>query len=154
MKRFLDISNKKELFEKLEKLDPNCCPDFGKMTPQHMVEHLAFVIRFSYGADPQILSVSKEKAEKAKWYVINTENELPKGILFPGIGENLPPFRYSYLKEAIEVLRIELDKFHEYFTQKLVHKSVHPVLGELNYQEWIIFHNKHFTHHFKQFGIY
>jgi len=28
-----------------------------------------------------------------------------------------------------------------------------PRLGKLNYKEWIIFHNKHFTHHFKQFEL-
>jgi len=31
--------------------------------------------------------------------------------------------------------------------------KLNPTFGELNKAEWEIFHEKHFTHHFKQFGI-
>ena len=32
-------------------------------------------------------------------------------------------------------------------------KPVNPTMGELDRHEWVKFHNKHFTHHFKQFDL-
>jgi len=31
--------------------------------------------------------------------------------------------------------------------------TLHPVFGELNFEEWILLHYKHVTHHLKQFGL-
>ena len=40
----------------------------------------------------------------------------------------------------------------KYFAEKDI-KTTNPVFGDLNYEEWIRFHSKHFAHHFKQFGL-
>ena len=31
--------------------------------------------------------------------------------------------------------------------------SLHPVFGELNFEEWVLLHYKHVTHHLRQFGL-
>jgi hypothetical protein len=63
------------------------------------------------------------------------------------------PFEFSSLAEAKENLNKELDAFETYHANHPDALFVQPRLGKLNYKEWIIFHNKHFTHHFKQFGL-
>ena len=32
-------------------------------------------------------------------------------------------------------------------------KTLHPVFGELNFEEWVLLHYKHVGHHLKQFGM-
>ncbi|MEX0968448.1 MAG: GNAT family N-acetyltransferase [Bacteroidia bacterium] len=152
-RRFLDLTNPKEIFEKLSLLRPDTLPRFGKMSAQHMVEHLTFVILFSYGKDAQTISVSKEEEERSKNFVVNTDKELPEGIMFPGMGDNLPPFTQPDLETAIGELKKALQEFHKHFSCDIKAQTVHPVLGRLNYLEWVKFHNKHFTHHFKQFNL-
>lgn len=152
--RFLEITNEKELFAKLDKLKKDTTPRFGKMTSQHMVEHLARVVGFSSGKEVQKLAVSNEKAERSKHFVLQTDKELPEGIMLPGMGENLPDLINPDLGTAIEALKEELKEFRKYFTCNFNAHTVHPVLGNLNYLEWIKFHNKHFTQHFKQFSLF
>lgn len=43
------INNRAEIFDQLKKLDKDAKPVFGKMSPQHVVEHLAFAIGLSSG---------------------------------------------------------------------------------------------------------
>ena len=62
-------------------------------------------------------------------------------------------FEFSSLDEAKKALNKELDDFETYHANNPDAVFVQPRLGKLNYKEWIIFHNKHFTHHFKQFGL-
>lgn len=152
--RFLEITHPKELFELLGQLQPDATPLFGKMTAQHMVEHLAFVVRFSYGKEPQALTVSKEEARRSKRFIINTDKEMPQGIQFPGMEDRLSDLIHPDLPAAIEALKQELENFRRHFACHINTQPVHPVLGQLSYLDWIKFHNKHFTHHFRQFGLY
>ena len=95
-----------------------------------------------------------EKAEKIKFFVIKTENELAQGFKTPILPiESVVPFLYPNLKSAILSLQTELTYFEEYFKTNPNVKTINPTMGELNYEEWKIFHNKHFHHHFKQFDL-
>lgn len=151
--QFLNIKNTVDIFEKLSVLDADTQPIFGKMTAVQMVGHLAFVVRISNKKGQQELLVPEEEAQRSKKFVVNTEKELPEGILFPGMDNRLPCIGSPDLITAIKVLRQELEDFHNYFAGNDEGVTIHPVLGELNYEEWIRFHNKHFTHHFKQFKL-
>jgi len=137
----------------LERLDANAVPLFGKMTAQHMVEHICGGVLFSNGKLPQKLYYPPEKAMVIKNIVIHSDAAFPQGFKAPMLGDDLPRLVFPDLQTAISRLSIQLDKFHEYFEMNQEAKPIHPVMGELDYKEWIIFHNKHFTHHFKQFGL-
>jgi hypothetical protein len=54
---------------------------------------------------------------------------------------------------AKKELMTQLDDFENYFSLHPNATFIHPRLGHLYYKEWVIVHNKHFTHHFKQFGL-
>jgi len=41
----------------------------------------------------------------------------------------------------------------KYFELNPEVKTVNVTFGELNKDEWDIFHQKHFAHHFSQFGL-
>lgn len=149
----INIQERNTVFEMLKKLQSDTPPLFGKMSPQHMIEHLMLALSFSNGKSPQPLMVDERVAKTIKHYTINTNKEMSVGFKAPMLGDDLLPLTYSNLESAIEHLREELNSFDLYFKINPNATPVSPVIGELNYNEWIIFHNKHFTHHFKQFGL-
>jgi hypothetical protein len=149
----LDVSNKKDIFSRLSALRNDAMPVFGKMTPQHMVEHLSFVLRISDEKEPHRLYYSQEKAAKFKEYTINTDKEFIIGFRAPMLTAELPTLRNTDLESAKEQLKKELDDFEAFFAVNKTATPTNPTMGPLNHEEWIIFHNKHFTHHFKQFNL-
>lgn len=149
----IDITKRSDIFKRLESLKEDANPVFGKMTAQHMVEHLRFAIMFSNGKMPQKLYFPEGKAIAIKASIIYSDRELPIGFRSPMLGDELPALIYSGLDEAIAGLKAELAGFDEYFVVNKDLKPMNPIVGELNYQEWIVFHNKHFMHHFKQFNL-
>jgi hypothetical protein len=150
----IDILDRTKLFEILSKLQVGDIPEFGRMSPQHMVEHLAFVVRFSNGKEPQQHHYPAEKEQKIKAFVIDTDKDMPIGFKSPVLPmEELPMLRHPGLTDAIDNLKIELNDFVNHFLRHSTDKPVNPTMGELNYEEWVRFHNRHFTHHFKQFRL-
>lgn len=150
----VDIKNRREeVFKLLYDLNPNALPEFGAMTPQHMVEHLSYTVRFSNGKLPQKLYYTNEKADKFKHYTIYTDRELVPGFKAPMLSDELYPLQHKNILEAVDELKLEFAAFDKYFLAQPETQPISPTLGELNHQEWIIFHNKHFTHHLKQFKL-
>lgn len=151
----LNFKSKDGILPHLEKLTPETEAKFGVMTAQHMVEHLILLMKISTGKLQIPLSRSEESAETFKQQLIYTDMKFPKGVKAKGIPEDQPlPLRYENLEVAIDKLISEIDDFHSYFGENPEQKTLHPVLNWLNYEEWKIFHSKHFTHHFEQFGLF
>jgi len=91
---------------------------------------------------------------KAKQAFIYSDVEMSQGVKSPLLPAEGPiPFEFSSLEEAKRNLNKELDDFESYHAAHPDAFFVQPRLGKLNYKEWSIFHSKHFTHHFKQFGL-
>ncbi len=150
----IDISNPTELRKKLEELTPEVQPKFGMMTPQHMVEHLALVVEYSNGKQTAELQKSEETAIRWKQALIYTDYEMQPGVRAPFVPENtLLALKHSDLQESIDQLIQELKDFEKFFEKNPQKEVMHPALGMLNYDEWKIFHTKHFAHHFRQFGL-
>lgn len=150
----INISDKATVFDILGQLQPGERPRFGAMTPQHMVEHLAFSVRFSNGKEPQKRYYPPEKEQKIKAYILDTDNDFMIGFKAPVLpAEGLPELQCSDLVEAVSTLKNELADFDRYFEKHPAAQPVNPTMGELKHVEWIRFHNRHFTHHFKQFGL-
>jgi hypothetical protein len=75
------------------------------------------------------------------------------GFRAPMLPEIPQALSFDSLTTAIDQLRAELNDFDLFFGDHPLAKTVNPVMGPLDHKEWIIFHNKHFTHHFKQFNL-
>lgn len=150
----IDILNREDLFSHLTKLNADDEPAFGNMTPQHMVEHLVFAVCFSNGKLPQQHHYPEEKREKIKAYLLAPGTEITQGFRSPVLPvDKLTPLQYKSLEEAISVLDKELDALVVFFKENPDAAPINPTMGELAYPEWIVFHNKHFLHHFKQFRL-
>jgi oxepin-CoA hydrolase/3-oxo-5,6-dehydrosuberyl-CoA semialdehyde dehydrogenase len=149
----LNIMDREDIFNRLHRLKPDTAAVFGKMSAQHMVEHLLLLVSISSEKRPEKLYFREEKAEKFKSFTIYSDREMMVGFRAPMIPETPGPLSFDSLSAAIDQLRTELDDFDLFFRDHPSAKPVNPVMGPLDHGEWIIFHNKHFTHHFKQFNL-
>lgn len=136
----------------LRNLKETSKPLWGKMSAQHMVEHLILAVQMSNGKLKLECFNPKEKLPALKRFLLS-ERPLPKLFINPIIGEELKPFKYSSLDEAKQKLKEEIDDYLLFFDKNPEAKPVNVTFGELNNEEWEVFHRKHFTHHLAQFDI-
>ena len=133
-------------------LSPTAQALWGKMTAQHMVEHLISAVQMGNGKLSVDCFNSPEKLPALKRFLMS-ERPLPKLFINPLIGPDLVQLKFSNLDEAKENLKKEIDDYELYFQQNPEVKPVNATFGELNKEEWDKFHQKHFTHHLSQFGL-
>ncbi|MEE9429898.1 MAG: hypothetical protein V3V16_02590 [Melioribacteraceae bacterium] len=147
MKDFLDFA------EYLDKLLSDSKPLWGEMTAQHMVEHLILAVQSSNGKKVFDKCMNSEERYPILKRFLLSERPLPKGFVNTIIGEGLKPLKHKDLNEAKEKLIMELSNFYNYYEDEPSAKPMNVTFGPLEKGEWITFHNKHFTHHFTQFGL-
>jgi hypothetical protein len=61
--------------------------------------------------------------------------------------------QYKTFEEAVSKLHEAVEYFENYFKADPAKRTMHPVFGLLNFDEWVLLHYKHVTHHLRQFGI-
>lgn len=150
--QWIDFLNEEEVRSKLNNLSTNSKPLFGKMNEQQMVEHLSAVTQIANGNWDVNVFVSDEKTARRKHF-LNTDSELQVGFKAPFLSEDPTPLKFKSLEKAIDDLIEQVRLFEHIFTENPDRKVVHPFFGELDYEYWKKFQVKHFTHHFKQFGL-
>jgi hypothetical protein len=148
-----DINNREELNKLLDTLTDKAPGGWGVMKAQNMIEHLAMIIEYSNGKRTIEQRTTDEEANAIKQKMIYSDMEIPQGLKSPLLPDEAAPFRFSNLDEAKKDLIKQLDDFEMYFKNNPDAKPIQPRMGPLNHDEWTILHNKHLTHHFKQFGI-
>ena len=136
----------------LNKLDPQQKQLWGKMTPQHMVEHLILAVQMSNGKLKLECFNPPENIPTLKRFLMSNR-PMPKGFVNPVIGPDNLPLNYSSLDESKKKLEEEIEDYYRFFEENPDVRPVNVTFGELNKEEWDVFHKKHFTHHLSQFGL-
>ncbi|MEO6302983.1 MAG: hypothetical protein ABIP51_07405 [Bacteroidia bacterium] len=149
----IDINNKEKVFATIDKFSEEMTPLFGKLTPQHVLEHLLTSINLSTGKRQIEFFQTQEMADRFKAKLVYTDAEIPQGIKNPLLTDDLPELKYHSLDEAKQKLKAELEYFYEYRSQNPNAMGTHPRLNSLTMSEWTTMHTKHFSHHFKQYGL-
>lgn len=145
---------KNDLFSLLNALPADTNANWGKMNAQQMVEHLAAFFNVSTEKIKFDLVTPEEHLPKYKEFLLSDKQfrentKAPVNV----IGEEPLPLQYQSYKEALEKLHEAVEHFETYFKNASGKKTIHPVFGPLNFDEWVLLHNKHITHHLKQFGM-
>ena len=127
---------------------------WGKMNAQQMVEHVTGFFKVSANKINFPLVSPSEHLPKLKAF-LNSDKEFRENTKAPTsvIGEEPLPVRSNNMEEAIEALQQSIEEFVDYFEGDSYKTTLHPVFGELNFEEWILLHYKHLVHHAKQFGL-
>lgn len=145
---------KKDLFSLLDSISAETNANWGKMNTQQMVEHLAAFFKVSTGKITFDLLTPEEHLPKYKEFLLSDKpfrenTKAPVQV----IGEEPLPVEYKSYKEAVEKLHEAVEHFETYFKNAPGKKTNHPVFGPLNFDEWVLLHYKHVTHHLRQFGM-
>jgi len=137
---------------KLNLLKPDQKPVWGKMSAQHMVEHLILAVKMGNGKLKFECINPPEKLPTLKNFLMSNR-PMPKGFVNPVIGQENLPLNYSSLDEATSKIKEEVEDYYRFFEENPDAKPVNATFGELSKNEWDHFHKKHFTHHLGQFGL-
>lgn len=136
----------------LLELPANRKPLWGRMTAQHMVEHLALAITLSNGKRNVPVQTPPDKIDKRLLYLRGPE-PLVRGFVPDGPLGELPPLRFGDIPAATEAVKKQLRDMDQWFADNPESEQNHPVFGALKVDDWLTFHLKHFTHHLTQFGL-
>jgi len=138
----------------LQSLPSDTMGKWGKMNAQQMVEHVAgfFMVSTEKYKFPVVTPV--EHLPKYKEFLLSDKEfrentKAPAGV----VPEEPRSTTKASMTEALEELQQEIDHFVQYFKDNPGTKTAHPVFGELDFDEWVLLHYKHVTHHAKQFGV-
>ena len=137
--------------EILENLEEKKSASWGKMTPQRMIEHLSDCIYMSCGIGNHELLIPEEKIKGMQAFLIS-DKEMPQNIQVPFAKENTP-LRNTDIELALDEFTMAWVDFEEIYSEDSKKTALHPYYGNLNYEQWLLLHSKHFTHHFTQFGL-
>jgi hypothetical protein len=150
--RLREIFITQHLVDCIAHLDENARPLWGKMTPQHMTEHLVWTFECSTGTLILPCRTPENLLERAKRFLYDNR-PTPHDFKNPLIGENLLPFRFHSFEDAKNALLKEITLFVDHFHKQPNDVHVHPVFGPLGVEEWQRSHFKHCYHHLQQFGL-
>jgi hypothetical protein len=127
---------------------------WGKMNAQQMTEHVAAFFKVSTEKIIFALQTPVEHLPKYKEFLLSDkafrENTKGPESILP---EEPFPLRNNSFAAATDELQNEINDFVQFFKDNPERKTVHPVFGELNFEEWVLLHYKHVTHHARQFGL-
>lgn len=144
--------NSIEFIKRLNQLNASQAPLWGKMTPQHMVEHLYKSVQSSINEINLDIYSDERKAQVLKKMFLG-DRVFPREFMNPAIGPDLPELEFENLSSAIKELENVFIRYEKFFADNPLSKTAHPIFGYLTKEEWDIFHQKHFNHHLSQFGI-
>ena len=126
---------------------------WGIMTPQHMVEHLEYFNQLALGKLQVDMITPANKVDKFTESLYNY-HKMPRNhslaILKKGETEDL---RFGSLEEAKETFIKSLQEVEAAFKNDAEFRAFNPTFGQLNHYEWKLYCQKHFQHHFEQFGL-
>jgi hypothetical protein len=139
------------LLGKLETLDADTTPSWGKMSSQRMVEHLCDALYMSCGIGEFELEVPEDRIEKMQLF-LQSDKPMAQNIQVSFAKEDTP-VRNENMELALDEFATAFVDYMEHFDENPSFTALHPYYGELDVEKWNLLHAKHFAHHFKQFGL-
>lgn len=144
MSLIVDTVNRETLHSSLLRLNAGTKPLWGKMTAQQMVEHLIENVQYANGTLIPTCDRPADVAYQAKLANIYTDLQIPRNVI---LGTLPDEYCYTNIQTAIDRLMKDLEVFDQYF-QTPGTTAIHGGFGPMDYNEWVIWHSKHFAHHF------
>jgi oxepin-CoA hydrolase/3-oxo-5,6-dehydrosuberyl-CoA semialdehyde dehydrogenase len=149
MEKSIDVTDREKLQALLSSLDIEAKPLWGKMDARLMVEHLVDQVEYSKGKKTTTCDRPAEEAEKDRQLWLHTDIQIPHNLVLKAPTED---YVYDSMETAIKQLMIELNDFDQYLKEPGT-TAIHGGFGPMNHHEWVLWHNKHFTHHLRQFDL-
>lgn len=127
--------------------------NWGLMNVQQMLEHLVFPLNFAIAENPVTQVTPEDKLPRQREFLIS-EYGMPKNFKTPFLPiDKTVPLICKNLEDSKNLLKETIVKFLEVINASDFTTKLHPVFGQLDKQQWLVFQYKHFTHHFSQFSL-
>lgn len=149
MKSLFDSDTHREVLKRIEMLDANKQPQWGKMKVLQMLKHSQGPLEVANGTltlkKPNILMKLVFKSFKSTMY-----NDTPWK-------KNIPTSKQFLVNETDDLetekqrLIDQLNIFEKKSTN--LHWPEHPAFGDFNTDQWGKMQYKHIDHHLRQFGV-
>ena len=138
----------------LRKLTPDMRPAWGRMTPHHMVEHLAWVIDGAMENWEVTVITPEDKLPRMQQFV-RSNFAISQNFAHPNMPANgeLPLLQTASLEAAIQAFWEKWAAFDAFMAANPGKRTNHVVFGPLNHEEWRLMQFKHLVHHLTQFGL-
>lgn len=136
----------------LAQLKDDTRPQFGKMSPAQMVDHLRQGVELMLDKAETTLLTPKTKVSASQAFLMS-QKELPRNQKQPPAYKKARFIKGNLEDRKVALLRA-LIQMQVRFEQEPDFKALHAYFGELDKEGWKMMHYKHIKHHFKQFGIY
>jgi hydroxymethylglutaryl-CoA reductase len=145
------MMNLETMLSALSRLSNSNKPLWGKMNAQEMVEHLSDMLMMARGTGNFTIDVDAETIARRQQFLLS-DKEMAKNIAVPFTKE-LIELSNDELELAVDEFTDEWLNFIELYENNPDASVVHPYYGALDFNLWLKMHDKHFMHHFKQFGL-
>jgi hypothetical protein len=137
----------------IDTLQADTLPKWGKMTAQHMVEHMSMSFILANGKiKVQEFITPEEKLPAMKRFVLG-ESPFKENTKSPALSDDLPALRYGNIDEAIAIFKRELENIFKVYEADKNLTLRNPIFGDLNFEEQVGLMTKHVKHHLNQFGL-
>jgi len=140
--------------ECLSKLTEDTKASWGKMTPQHMIEHLenSYWVASGKFQDFEIATPEKhiDKVASTLWNYEKMPQNYEMPLLKKGEVEDL---KHASLEIAKKKFWEAKETYETFYKQNPKATTKNPVFGYLTKYEWYLQVRKHLNHHFEQFGL-
>lgn len=138
--------------ELLKKLRSETEPNFGLMTPQHMVEHLIGALGSAN------TKYEGERIHPATEQQLGMQKFIQSGSVLvhrpsTKTKADVPPLNYTSLEEAISNVPEAVQKYYAFQDNNPEYKPYASFLGEVTYEDVELFHYMHIKYHLWQFSL-
>ena len=146
MESLIDVQNKTEIINRINKLTPESKPLWGKMSVSKMMAHCVEAMRSAYG------ETRLKRAFMGKIFGGMAKRSL---LSDKPIKQGLPTDKNFIIKDEknFDEEKNMLIDYVKKFDVKVVANNSHPFFGIMSADEWDKITAKHLDHHLKQFGV-
>ena len=141
-----------EVPEILKKLSSDSKGNFGIMTPQHMIEHLTWVIKSS------AKKFENERESPPNKRQMGFQKFIQNGAVFQHrtsdkTTDDLPPLKYGSLEEALTHIPEAVNRFYNFWDANPDYIPYGSFMGAMPFEDLELFHYMHVRYHLWQFGL-
>lgn len=148
LRTILSPLHRKELFERLERLDPSQAPLWGRMTAPSMLAHLCDQMRMPFNDDPSARIPGVPRHPVLRQLILYFL-PWPKGtIQGPPEAFQTEPGNWA---DDLATLKKLVEQFVNAPPDR--HWPDQPNFGRMSRRDWGVFCYRHFDHHLRQFGV-
>jgi hypothetical protein len=139
------------IFARLARLTPDAARQWGTMTPNEMLCHLADSFRTPLGEQrPKPMSYMGIPAPLLKWLALSAPLKWARGV--KGAAES-DPRREGTRPAQFDADRERVVSMARRFLAEVSDQYSHPMFGPMTRADWMRWGWLHMDHHLRQFGV-